>query len=208
MCIFLCVGYPVWVSLPPLFFSGVFVPPCPVGLVGFSVRCLACCSRLSFLRARSLRFGWLCPCLSVFSMASFASFVPAPSSVSLGRSGVASSVVPVRGVGFVGGVVSASSWAAGAASSPSFLPSSAGASLFCVWVGSSPLPLVCLVSALSPADLASLVASVSSAGSSGVPVFPVVAAGVSGVSASGFFCGLASAAPGSLVAPAAGSFAS
>jgi len=141
-------------------------------------------------------------------MASFVSFVPAPSSVSLGR-GSALVVEPVAAVGFSGGVVSRCALAVGSASAPSFLPpgsdpASARFSLVCVWVGSSELPLVCLASALSASDLLLLCASVSSALASGAVVFPVVGAG-SGRAASGFFCGLAASAPGSLVAPAAGS---
>ncbi len=115
----------------------------------------------------------------------------------------------VAGVGFSGGVVSRCALANGSASAPSFLPpgsdpASARFSLVCVWVGSSELPLVCLASALSASDLLLLCASVSSALASGAVVFPVVGAG-SGRAASGFFCGLAASAPGSLVAPAAGS---
>jgi len=141
-------------------------------------------------------------------MASFVSFVPAPSSVSLGRSGVASSVVPVRGLGFVGGVVARSSWGSGPFASPVWLPSSEGAAFLAVWFVGVSAPLVCLVSALSASDLSALVASAASAGSSGVPVFPVVAAGASGVAASGYFCGLAASGPGASAAPAAGVFAS
>jgi len=151
-----------------------------------------------------LFWGWLMSS----SSSRFAPFVPVASSVSLGRSGPAASVVPVRGLGFVGAVVVRSAWVAGPAAAPSFLPSSAGASALWVWFAGSSAPLVCLVGAVSPASLALLAGSVSSAGRSGVPVFPVVAAGASGVAASGYFCGLASAGPGASVAPAAGSFAS
>ena len=158
-------------------------------------------------------FGLGCACLLSLSplegwlmSSSFVQFVPAPSSVSLGR-GSAVSVEPVAGVGISGAVVVGSAWALGSASSPRFLDSSSGASSFCVFLAGRAAPLVCLVSALSASDLALLVASAASAGSAGVPVFPVVAAGA-GRAASGFFCGLASAAPGSAVAPAPGSFAS
>ena len=144
----------------------------------------------------------------VASSSLFVPFVPSASAVSLGRSGFASSVVPVRGLGFSGGVVSRSAWVSGPASAPVFLPSRVGASALWVWFAGSSAPLVCLVGALSSADLSSLVASASSAASSGSPVFPVVAAGASGVAASGYFCGLSASGPGSSAVPAVGSFAS
>jgi hypothetical protein len=141
-------------------------------------------------------------------MSSFSSFVPSASAVSLGRSGFASSVVPVRGLGFSGGVVSRASWVSGAPSAPVFLPSSVGASALWVWFVGSSAPLVCLVGAFGGVSgCAPLVSSVASALSSGEVVFPVVACGPSGVAASGFFCGLAAVGPGSSVAPAVGSFA-
>jgi hypothetical protein len=157
-------------------------------------------------------WGFLEGCLMTSSVSGsvpvFVPFVPSASAVSLGRSGFASSVVPVRGLGFSGGVVSRSAWVSGSVSAPVFLPSRVGASALWVWFAGSSAPLVCLVGALSSADLSSLVASASSAASSGSPVFPVVAAGASGVAASGYFCGLSASGPGSSAVPAVGSFAS
>lgn len=167
------------------------------------------------LRARSLlvRFGCLLPglfwgWLMSSSVSGFVPFVPSASAVSLGRSGFASSVVPVRGLGFSGGVVSRASWVSGSSAAPAFLPSSVGASALWVWFAGSSAPLVCLVGAFGGVSgCAPLVSAVASALSSGEAVFPVVAAGPSGVAASGFFCGLAAVGPGSSAAPAVGSFA-
>jgi len=123
----------------------------------------------------------------------------------------ASAVVPVPGLGFRGGAVVGSSWVAGSSRSGWFASSEASASGLAVWFRGRSRPLVCLVRAFE-GGLDALRASVASAGASGAVVYPVVAVGVSGVAASGFFCGLASepsAGGASLVAatPVVGSFA-
>jgi len=139
---------------------------------------------------------------------SFVSFVPSASAVSLGRSGAASSLAPVRGLGFSGGVVVASGWVTGSAHAGwRAVDSSASASGLAVFFDGVADPLVCLKGALCPADFDALRESVASAGLSGVSVFPVVACGRSGVAASGYFCGLAASAPGApLSSVARGSF--
>ena len=138
---------------------------------------------------------------------SFVSFVPAASAVSL-RGYPAVALVPVRGLGLSGGVVASSTWVFGSARSGWHeADSEASASGLAVFFDGVPEPLVCLKAALCPADFVALKESVRSAVVSGVPVFPLVAAGSSGVAASGFFCGLSASAPGApLSAPARGSF--
>jgi len=138
---------------------------------------------------------------------SFVSFVPSASAVSL-RGYPAAALVPVRGLGLSGGVVVSSTWVFGSARSGwREVDSEASASGLAVFFDGVIEPLVCLKAALCPADFVALRESVASAGLAGVPVFPLVAAGLSGVAASGYFCGLAASAPGApLSSVARGSF--
>jgi hypothetical protein len=137
---------------------------------------------------------------------SFVPFVPSASSVFL--AGVAaSSLVPVAGVGFSGGVLLGSSWVARGFGGPRWV-GVASASLadgFAVWFAGSSVPLVCLSAALPPSAFESLRSSAASAGASAASVFPVVAVGAGGRAAPGFFCGLAASGPVA-ASPVVGSF--
>jgi len=143
----------------------------------------------------------------------FVPFVPACGVVSLGRAGLASAVVPVpSAVGSAGGVVAGVAWCSG---SPGAWSAVSGGSASVVPAGARALvvrfeggvSLACLVVAFpAPSDLFSLAVSAGSAFASGEVVFPRVAlAAGSPRASSGYFCGLAAAAPS--VAPVVGAFA-
>lgn len=152
--------------------------------------------RPSWALALPGRFPRCCgfvPRLEVSMSVSFSPFVPVASSVLL-RGVPAASVVPVPGrLGSSGGVVAGAAWVSGPLSGLVEVPR-VGASGVAVWFAGSSAPLVCLVAALSAADLALLVASVESACASGSVVFPVVGCG-SGRPAPGFLCGLSASGP-------------